>query len=347
MSGLEMNKMVAAVLTAGIVASFSGFVSYLLINPEMLAENAFPVEVVEESETEMADAEAAEPESALPLLASADVAAGQKAAKKCSACHTFDQGGANKVGPNLWNIVGRQIASAGGFSYSDVLKDKSGESWTFEHLDSFLHKPKDWAPGTSMSFAGLKKTQERADLIAYLRSLSDSPAALPEVDAAPAEEETGEAPAEAETGEESAEAESGEAPAETETAEATAGASAEPDSVLSLLASADEAAGKKSVKKCTACHTLDQGGANKIGPNLWNIVGRQIASADDYKYSNILQEKSGDSWSYENLDSYLHKPKDWAPGTKMSFAGLKKTKERADLIAYLRSLSDSPAPLPE
>ena len=101
------------------------------------------------------------------------------------------------------------------------------------------------------------------------------------------------------------------------------------------------------MKKCTACHTFDEGGANKVGPNLWNVVGRPIASAGSYKYSDGLQEKSGDSWSYENLDGYLHKPKDWAPGTKMSFAGLKKVKERADLIVYLRSLSDSPAPLPE
>ena len=182
MSGLEINKMVAAVLTAGIVASFSGFISYLLINPEMLAENAYPVEGLMSAETEMAEAadEEAEPESVLPLLASADAVAGEKVVKKCTACHTLDQGGANKIGPNLWNIVGRSIASADGYSYSGDLEGKSGESWTYEHLDGFLHKPKDWAPGTKMSFAGLKKIKDRADLIVYLRSLSDSPTPLPE-----------------------------------------------------------------------------------------------------------------------------------------------------------------------
>ncbi len=181
MSGLEINKIVAAVLVSGIVASFAGFVSYLLIHPEMPAEHAYPVEGIMPAEVEMAEAEeATEPESVLPLLASADAAAGEKAMRKCTACHTLDQGGANKVGPNLWNIVGRQIASAGGYSYSGELEGKSGESWTYENLDGFLHKPKEWAPGTKMSFAGLKKVQERADLIAYLRSLSDSPAPLPE-----------------------------------------------------------------------------------------------------------------------------------------------------------------------
>ncbi len=182
MSGLEINKMIAAVLTAGIVASFAGFVSYLLIQPEMPAEHAYPVEGVMPAETETAEAPAAaaEPESVLPLLASADVAAGEKAVKKCTSCHTLDQGGANRVGPNLWNIVGRPIASAGGYSYSGDLEGKAGENWTYENLDGFLYKPKDWAPGTKMSFAGLKKVKERADLIVYLRSLSASPAPLPE-----------------------------------------------------------------------------------------------------------------------------------------------------------------------
>lgn len=186
MSGLEINKIIAAVLTAGIVASFAGFISYLLVSPEMPAEHAYPVAGVMLAETETAEAaadeaeETTELESVLTLLASADATAGKKAVKKCTACHTLDQGGANRVGPNLWNIVGRGIAGADGYSYSGGLGGKSGESWTYENLDGFLHKPKDWAPGTKMSFAGLKKIKERADLIVYLRSLSDSPAPLPE-----------------------------------------------------------------------------------------------------------------------------------------------------------------------
>ena len=114
------------------------------------------------------------------MLAAADVAAGKKSARKCSACHTFDEGGANKIGPNLWNIVNRPIASDGDFAYSKALKGKAGGTWTYEELDAFLAKPKAYAPGNKMTFPGFKKVGARADMIAYLRSLSGSPAALPE-----------------------------------------------------------------------------------------------------------------------------------------------------------------------
>ena len=124
--------------------------------------------------------EEAPAETVVALLAAADATAGQSVAKKCKACHTFDQGGANKLGPNLWNIVNRQIAGTAGFKFSPALQGLSGETWTFEALDAFLTKPKDYAPGTKMSFGGLKKPEARANLIAYLRSLSDNPAALPE-----------------------------------------------------------------------------------------------------------------------------------------------------------------------
>src|SRR5690606_6894174 len=124
------------------------------------------------------------------LLASADAEKGANAFKKCVACHTGDKGGANKVGPNLFDLVNRPIATHEGFSYSAAMKDFSqGGSvhWDFEHLNHFLEGPKKYVPGTSMGFAGVKKEAERADLIAYLRTLSDSPAELPPAEAAPAE----------------------------------------------------------------------------------------------------------------------------------------------------------------
>ena len=123
------------------------------------------------------------------LLASADAAAGEAVFKKCQACHTGEKGGPNKVGPNLWGVINRPIASHEGFAYSGPMKEFSqGGSvvWDYEHLDEFLMSPKTDVKGTAMGFAGLKKDGERANLIAYLRTLADSPPPLPE--AAPAAE---------------------------------------------------------------------------------------------------------------------------------------------------------------
>ena len=118
-------------------------------------------------------------EQPLPiLLASADPAKGQAAVKKCAACHTFEKGGANKVGPNLYGVVARAVAAHPGFNFSAALKGKGGE-WTYEELSKFIQNPKGYAPGTTMAFAGVPTGAERADILAYLRTLSDNPAPLP------------------------------------------------------------------------------------------------------------------------------------------------------------------------
>jgi cytochrome c len=113
------------------------------------------------------------------LLAAADATKGATEAKQCAACHDFTKGGPNKTGPALWDVVERPIASAAGFAYSEGAKSKSAEKWTYETLNAFLTKPKDVIQGTKMAFGGIKNDKKRADLIAYLASLSDAPKPFP------------------------------------------------------------------------------------------------------------------------------------------------------------------------
>ncbi len=176
-ASLEANKIVGAILTAGIIASASGNLARILYAPHELEEPVYKV-AAKESEPE-AEKPAEEKPSLAALLAKADPAKGAKIAKKCASCHSLEKGGPNKVGPNLWGVVGRPVASHPGFNYSDALKQLGG-SWDFERLDRFLTAPKKYVPGTKMGFAGIKKPEDRADLLAYLRTLSDNPAPLPE-----------------------------------------------------------------------------------------------------------------------------------------------------------------------
>ena len=115
--------------------------------------------------------------------------------------------------------------------------------------------------------------------------------------------------------------------------------------IAALMAMGDMAVGEKVFKKCAACHSIVKGGKNNIGPALYNVVGRQIGTINDYKYSKALSEY-GKEWTFEELNGYLLKPAKWIKGTKMAFAGLRKEKDRASVILYLNQNSDNPLPLP-
>jgi cytochrome c len=356
MNSIELNKIVGAVLLGGFVLLGSSILGKTLVQP-VRHEAAAMVVPHEGGEAPAPPAgDGLQPVSA--LLPSADLAAGEAAFKKCTSCHTIDKGGANKIGPNLWGIVGAPHAHVAAFKYSDALKGKPG-NWDYEAMNAWLHSPKTYAPGTKMTFAGLKKTEERANLIAWMRTQSDSPPPLPDAAAVEATQEAAPAPEveatpPAETGTTTTEAAP---PAETPEATPPA-ASSEPageqqaaatppgGGIGDLLKAADPAAGAKVAAKCKACHGFDKGGPNKVGPNLWDIVGaKQAHLGDAFKYSDALKGLGGE-WTYDALDKFLAAPKEYVPGTKMVFPGLKKPEDRAAVIAYLRSLSDSPKPLP-
>ena len=184
MDELKFNKIFAGFLLAGLLLMAGIKAGQVLVpshsghgHGDVASSHAYPIEVAEVITTAAAAAPAG-PEPILALLAEADIAAGMKLAKKCTACHVFEEGGANKVGPALWNIVNADKGAVAGFGYSSALADFGG-GWDYDALNQFLYKPKAYIAGTKMNFAGLKKPKDRANMIAYLRSLSAAPAALP------------------------------------------------------------------------------------------------------------------------------------------------------------------------
>ncbi len=182
MDAFEINKIVGWALFA-LLLVFGGRTFMDIYNGAHdgghVEKSAYAIEVEEKTaDTKSAEKEKPATVDIKTLLANANVVSGAKIAKKCAACHTFDKGGKNKLGPVLYDLVNRPLASVPGFAYSDGIKAKGGK-WTYDNLAAFLKKPKDFIPGTKMVFSGIRNDSKLANLIAYLRNNSDNPAALP------------------------------------------------------------------------------------------------------------------------------------------------------------------------
>lgn len=289
----RFNTIAGWTLFGGIVALGLSSLSahYFLADKEHRPEQmGYAIEGVEE------EGGAGAAELPLPnLLAAGDVGKGEAVFAKCKACHTAEQGGASGIGPNLYGIVGKPVGKhAAGFAYSADLAGKGG-NWDFATLDTWLKNPKAFAAGTKMSFAGLPKGEDRANVILYLNSLGSN-LPLPAPVAVPAE---------------------GAAPA-------------------AVAVVGDAAKGEAVFAKCKACHTIDQGGASGIGPNLFGTSGAPVAGHAGFAFSDALKGKGG-TWDDATLDAWLTSPAKFATGTKMTFAGIADAQQRADVIAYLNT----------
>jgi len=370
------------------------------------ASEAADAAAVAESATEAAP----EPSFA-QALAQADVRHGETVFQACLACHVLAPG-MHGIGPSLAGVIGRDIASAEGYPYSEALSALEG-AWTLARLNVYLEDPQAAVQGEKLGFGGLERQADRAAVIAYLNAQMETPAStmidadapadlsatvdkveapVAETDAAtaasaapasatkteaeaveaapfdteaapaePIEEAAAEAPAvqesasagstapaseetaasepaappveEAETPMEMAAAAPAQAPAEEPAEEPAAAApSVDPEFVAAYTA-ADVKDGEKVFRQCKACHVLAEG-KNAVGPSLWNVVGRPIGAVDGFKYSDALSSHGG-AWGFEELNAYLENPKEYIPGNRMGYRGLRKLEDRAAVIRYL------------
>jgi cytochrome c len=322
---LLVNKIMAGVLTAGLVFWAANRIAGIVVPNDAPKTLAIPITGMQTAAAPVAVA--AGLESIIPLLAGADIAKGTAfVQQQCAACHTLNQGGAAGVGPNLYGVMGGPMFGGAGFAYSDAAKGKAKGNWNYDNINAWLADPAGFAPGTAMSYAGIKNTQTRADAVAYLRTLAASPLPLP----TPAEVKAASAPAA------TASAAPGGAPAATP-----------PPGIDTMFAAADVAKGEGVVSaQCSACHSINKGGAAGVGPNLYGIVGAKMFAQAGFSYSDAVKAKANGVWTPDVMSDWLKDPQGFASGTMMAYPGVKNDQTRADVIAYLNKNSSAPVKLP-
>lgn len=184
MDSYEVNKIASAVIGAGLVTMVISIAGGALVSPHRLAEPTYPIAATAPAQPQQQQQEAPQLEPVGPMLASADVAAGERVSRQCATCHTFTQGGRVLQGPNLYAVVDGPKAHAEGFNYSPAMRTAAQQpgdagKWTYEELNKFLANPQADIRGTRMAFAGLRRAQDRANLIAWLRTQHPNPPPLP------------------------------------------------------------------------------------------------------------------------------------------------------------------------
>jgi cytochrome c len=179
MDSFELNKIIAAVLMVALLVIGLGKVADGVFEVKKPKNPGYKVEVENQSTSSVSQVKTTEVKiDIVALMAQGDAASGQKVFKKCAACHSINKGGQNKIGPALYNVVGRKVGGVDGYKYSKTLASY-GNDWTFEELNGFLIKPAAYLKGTKMSYAGLRKEVDRASVIKYLNQNSDNPKPLP------------------------------------------------------------------------------------------------------------------------------------------------------------------------
>ncbi len=181
MDSFEINKIIASILLVALLIIGISKVSNIIFKVDKLESSAYKVDVQESEAKKVSGSNVVESETKVDisaLMALADIAHGEKVFKKCSACHSIEAGGGNKIGPALYNVVGRKVAAVEDYKYSRALVDYN-KNWSFEELNGFLIKPQKWIKGTKMAYAGLRKEKDRASVILYLNKYSDNPLPLP------------------------------------------------------------------------------------------------------------------------------------------------------------------------